>query len=247
MGLAQDLDALVPSLVSLVLVTDPLAPIDEDGLRACFDTVRSYKQHYIVDCRQAPASFVGRSHRRHALRALRDVSVERCVQPLDWLDEWMRLYGVLARRHSITGVRLFEREAMARQLAVPGMEMFRSSVDGRTVGLDLWFVQGDVAHGHLAAFDDEGHARHAAYASKWRVLEHFHGRVACLNLGAGRASDASDGLSYFKQGFSTGTRPAWLCGRVFQPDAYAALARRRTVRDVGADVYFPAYRAGELA
>jgi hypothetical protein len=175
------------------------------------------------------------------------VQVERCERPLDWLEDWMRLYRVLARRHSITGVRLFDREAMAQQLTIPGMEMFRSSVNGRTVGLDLWFVQNDVAHGHLVAFDDEGYSLHAAYASKWRVLEYFHGRVAFVNLGAGRLSDASDGLSYFKRGFSTGTRPAWLCGRIFQPKVYVELAGRKGAHAPVSRDYFPAYRAGEMA
>jgi hypothetical protein len=246
MRLADDLDGLASSLVSVVLVSDPLAPVDEKTLRKCFDKVQPHKRHYIVECHQPPSSFVNRSHQRHAVQAIRNVHVDRCERPLDWLEDWMRLYGVLARRHSITGVRLFDRQAMARQLVIPGIEMFRSSVNGRTVGLDLWFVQDDVAHGHLAAFDDEGYSLHAAYASKWRVLEYFQDRVNCLNLGAGRLSDASDGLSYFKRGFSTGTRPAWLCGRIFQPEVYAELARLREAQDTQSKDYFPVYRAGEL-
>lgn len=245
--LANDLDDLAPTLVSLVLVSDPLASVDANMLSTCFDKVQPHKPHYVVECDQPPSSFVNRSHQRHALRALRDVQVDRCERPLDWLEDWMRLYGVLARRHSITGLRLFDRQAMARQLTIPGMEMFRSSVNGRTVGLDLWFVQDDKAHGHLAAFDEEGHSLHAAYASKWRVLEYFHGRVNCVNLGAGRLSDASDGLSYFKRGFSTATRPAWLCGRIFQPDVYAELVGRKDAPEPAFKDYFPAYRAGELA
>jgi hypothetical protein len=96
------------------------------------------------------------------------------------------------------------------------------------------------------AFDDQGYSLRAAYASKWRVLEYFHGRVNCVNLGAGRLPDASDGLSYFKQGFSTETRPAWLCGRIYQPGTYSALSDSGNMAKPGHSGYFPAYRAGEF-
>jgi hypothetical protein len=65
-----------------------------------------------------------------------------------------------------------------------------------------------------------------------------------LNLGAGAGlGPSADGLSRFKQGWSTSTRTAYLCGRVLDRDAYD-----RLVRDShrGGSDYFPAYRAGEF-
>ena len=51
------------------------------------------------------------------------------------------------------------------------------------------------------------------------------------------------GLREFKRGWSTGTRPAYLCGRILQPQRYAELAEER---GPGERSYFPAYRAGEF-
>jgi hypothetical protein len=59
------------------------------------------------------------------------------------------------------------------------------------------------------------------------------------------SDDADDGLTRFKAGWSNAERTNWLCGRIFDREAYAALSRM----NVGAASrdYFPAYRAGEFA
>ncbi len=247
--LGGDLDPLGNDLVSLVLVTDPLAEVSPAFLRTCFDQVRPYKDHFVVEGGRPPEDFVTKSHRLHATRALRKVNVEICSQPQNYLDDWMRLYSILANRHAITGIRRFSRQAFEQQISVPGTIMFRASVGDRTVGLDLWYVQEDVAQGHVAAFDEVGYELRASYATKWRMLEHFSDRVRWINLGAGTSMDADDGLSHFKRGFSTGTRTAWICGRVFQPAHYTALASQHAPTPTAADAdgrYFPAYREGEF-
>ena len=66
------------------------------------------------------------------------------------------LYAHLTERHGITGIRAFSRAAFARQLAVPGLVMFRAAAAGETVGLHLWYVQDDVAYGHLGATSPRG-------------------------------------------------------------------------------------------
>jgi hypothetical protein len=177
------------------------------------------------------------------MRALRRVTVELCPQPLAFLDEWERLYGVLAARHSIRGMRRFSRAAFTQQLAVPGLVMFRAAVDGETVGMELWYEQDACAQSHLTACDSRGYQLRASYALRWRAIDYFSTRVRWINLGAGATGDHEGGLSEFKRGWSTGTRTAWLCGRVLQPARYAELVRSRRAAD---DPYFPAYRSGEF-
>ena len=162
------------------------------------------------------------------------------------MDKWCELYGHLAQRRGITGVRAFSRETFSRQLAVPGMVMFRAAADAETVGLDLWYVQGDVAQGHLAATSQLGYELHAAYGLKLAILEYFKGKVRWLNLGGGAGLDsaANDGLTAFKRGWASGTRTAWFCGRVLQPERYAEILRQRGLKEGD---YFPAYRAGEFS
>jgi hypothetical protein len=240
--LPQDLDALEGSLVSVVLVTDPFGEYTSELLERAFGSVKPFKDHYVIETGRPPAAFVSASHRANAMRALRKVEVELCPDPLQFIDDWERLFRVLAERHSISGYRRFSRSAFEKQLAVPGMVMFRAVAEGRTVGLDLWYLQGDCAQGHLAAFDATGYALRASYATKWRMIEHFGDKVRWINLGAGIAADSTDGLSQFKRGWSTGTKRAWLCGRILQPAQYAELARSHG--EPGRS-FFPAYRSAE--
>ena len=85
-----------------------------------------------------------------------------------------------------------------------------------------------------------------SYALYWYAIEQLRHRVRWLSLGAaaGVSDDASGkGLEDFKRGWSTGKRAVYLCGRIFQPERYAALARER---GIVATSYFPAYRLGEF-
>jgi hypothetical protein len=246
--LGDDLSALSDQLVSVVVVTDPFAQFD-DGARRAFDTVVPYKDHFVADLSKAPERFVRKSHQVHARRALRSVTVDVCDQPSDHLGDFVELYAKLSRRHAISGLRAFSRQAFEQQLQVPGLVMFRARVADEVVGLDLWYVQGDVAYGHLAAFDDIGYRRRASYATKWAMLHHFRddpaGEVRWVNLAGSAGSTASplDGLALFKRGWSTGTRPTYLCERVLQPAVYQSLAGHGS-RD--GSCYLPAYRAGEF-
>jgi hypothetical protein len=242
--LADDLSALQDQLVSVVVVADPLNSGGPRQLEAAFDSVSAFKDHFVIETGRPLPAFVTRSHREQAQRALNRMNVEVCAYPLDYLDDWERLFGVLCERHRIQGLRRFSRSSFAQQLAVPGLVMVRASLNGRTVGLDLWYVQGDCAHGHLAAFDAVGYDLHASYATKWRAIELLSDRVRWINLGAGNAGDPQGGLSRFKRGWSTGTRTAWLCGRVLQPARYKELLAARGSSE---STYFPAYRAGEFA
>jgi hypothetical protein len=244
-GLARDVDALRNDLVSLVVVADPLGDHSPVLLARAFDYVTPYKEHYVIETGRPPADFVNKSHRARALRALRDVTVDVCPEPLALLDDWERLHGVLVARHAITGLRRFSRRSFEKQLATPGMVMFRAVVGAQVVGLDLWYMQGDCAQGHLAAFDELGYELSASYATKWRMIEHFSDKVRWINLGGTTARERNGGLDHFKRGWSTGTRTAWLCGRVLQPAAYDALVRAHHGPAVGSG-YFPAYRQGEF-
>jgi hypothetical protein len=246
-GLARDLPALASRLVSLSLVTDPFGAFTESDLRQSFQVVRPYKTHYVVDLDQptdrhlAPAS-----HRRNTARALRSVQTDICVDPLAMLDEWTQLYAHLVARHRLTGARVLPRASLTAQLMVPGMTMFKAVCDGEVVGLHLWYVMGDTAYGHLGATSRKGYELMASYALYARAIESFRGRLRGLNLGssAGLPDDESGrGLRAFKAGWSTGTRPAYLCGRVFQHEPYARLA---AAADADETSCFPAYRRAEF-
>jgi lipid II:glycine glycyltransferase (peptidoglycan interpeptide bridge formation enzyme) len=110
----------------------------------------------------------------------------------------------------------------------------------------LWYRRGSVASYHLAATSEEGYELECSYALVWHALEDLANqeiRWAHLGAGAGLATQERDGLAEFKQGWSTDTHTAWLCGRVFDRKVYDELAHQRGVREGD---YFPLYRSGEF-
>lgn len=241
--LAADLEGLAGKLVSVSLVTDPFGNWTVEELDRAFpDCRRPFKEHFVVELAADPLKRVSAHHQRFATRGQRKVIVEHMAAPADLLDDWTTLYGQLVRRHQITGVAAFSRASFTRQLAVPGLIAFRACEAGNTVGAGLWYVDGDVAYWHLAAYSARGYKLDASYALLAAALEHFAGAGltwASLGAGAGLQGDPSDGLSRFKAGWATDTRTAHLCGRILDHDRYGALNGAPTA-------FFPAYRAGNM-
>lgn len=242
-GLAADVEELEDSLVSLVLVADPLADVEVSQLERAFpDCVRPLKRHLIRDL-EASASMPAH-HRRHVRRASEAVDVEICAEPLEHLDDWMALYAGLVARHRLLGIRAFSRQAFQRQLALPGLIAVRAERRGRTVGMTLWFESAPNAHYHLGAYAREGYEVSASYALFVVALEHLRDRgVRWVDLGGGPGDGSQDdGLVRFKRGWASGERTALLCGRILDRSAYAQLADRgrgSTTR------WFPEYRASD--
>ena len=245
-GLKADLNEIGAGLVSLSLVADPLGSYAVEDLQAGFDLVRPFKEHVVVDLRRPAREVVSKHHQKIARRAMRKLEVERCESPLDYLDEWVALYGHLAERHSIKETRVFSRESLRRQMQVPGTSFFIARTSDEVVGAALSYQQGDVVQAHLTAFSERGYKLAASYAIKWAQLEYYGGKARWLNLqGVPGADDTgNDGLRQYKLGWSSQTKTAYLCGRIFARQMYEQIVKAK-----GAVVgnYFPAYRNGELA
>jgi hypothetical protein len=253
-SLKLDLESLehAQRVVSVALVADPFADVGRSELEECFDFVRPFKEHFVVDLQEDPESLIPRHHRYYARRSLRDAVVEVCSSPEEHLDEWVSLYDVLIRRHGLRGIRAFSRTSFAQQLKTPGQVLFRMTASGTPLGMHLWFVQGNVAYSHLIAISDAGYANSASYGLYHAAICHFRrtpgadGPVRWLELGAGAgvARDKVDGLTVFKRGWSNATRQAYFCGRIFDRSRYEELSRAKNVSDNG---YFPAYRHSEFS
>jgi hypothetical protein len=250
-ALAADLEApeIGRDLVALSLVTDPFCDFGGngglDGLRRAFpDLARPFKEHFVVDLTVPESERVSDHHRRNARRAAQHLTVERAANTQALLEEWHAMYGHLIERHGIRGIAAFSRESFAAQLQAPGLVAFRAREGETPVGITLWYTQGDAALYHLGAYSPAGYALRASFALFQKALEHFAQaglRWAGLGSGAGARGQGSDGLRRFKEGWSTGTRTAYLCGRIFNREVYAELASRAAPTS-----YFPAYRQGEM-
>jgi hypothetical protein len=244
--LADDLSELGDQIVSFSAVADPFGGYDLGLLGECFPQLaRPFKEHFIIDLERDPETYISRHHLREARRALRKLSVERCDQPAEVLADWIRLYAILVERHGISGIPAFSEASFAAQLRVPGIVAFRAAYQGETVAIFLWYEQGEVAYYHLAAHSDEGYRLGASYALLRLAIDFFAASgPGWLDLGGSAGlGDADDGLAQFKRGWATGTRTAYLCGRIFDDEAYDELIRRT---GMAVTSYFPAYRFGEF-
>ena len=245
----QDLEATLPTPISLVLVSDPFGNVAEDELRRCFpDVMRPFKEHFVVDLCMSVNNIVSKHHRYYARRALKSIRVETVAEPTLFMDEWQALYATLVKRHDLRGIKAFSSAAFARQLSVSGLMALRAVeiATGMTVGAHLWYAQGDVVYSHLAAFSDRGYELMASYALYWTALERFaESGMKWLDIGASAGAQGSaGGLNDFKRGWATSSRTVFVCGRVFDHERYTALCVSRGLPT--ASDYFPAYRSGEF-
>ena len=245
-ALADDIKDLRSTLVSLLVVCDPFGAHDAVRSSGCFDVMRPFKEHFVVDLSQAPESFASPHHRRNVKKAERQLEMEWCPDPTLHAAEWIALYEGLIARHQITGIARFSPRALTEQLQVPGLVMARAVHRGATAGIVLWYLDGDVAYYHLGAYNDDGYELGAAFLLFDRAIRHFRHQARWLSLGAGAGADGhgSDGLTRFKRGWATGTRTAWLGGCVLDRKRYDELAMKTGTESAA---YFPAYRAGEFS
>jgi hypothetical protein len=234
--------------VSVALVADPFGEYDVEYLNECFgDVVIPFKQHFITDLSRAPETYVHPHHRRNARKAMRELRVEECTAPIEFLDDWVGLYDVLVGRHNIVGIPAFSRESFAKQLTVPGVAAMRAVRDRVTEGMLLWYVQGRVAYYHLGAYSQRGYEMLASFALFSHAIDYFAQQgLRWINLGgaAGAERAGSDGLSRFKEGWATGFRTAYFCGRIFDRLKYDKITEARKIPQTN---YFPAYRFGEFS
>jgi hypothetical protein len=242
-GLAEDLRSLQDRLVSFALVADPFGGYTPQQLAAWFDVVLPFKSHYLVDLEMRSCS-PSKHHRYYARRALAALRMEAGAAPAGFAMEWSALYQNLSARHGIHGIQAFSLASFETQLSVPGLVALRAFEGDSLVGAHLWYVQGEVAYSHLAAASSRGYELNCLYATYAFAFEYFRGLVRWLDLGAGAGvQQTKAGLTQFKAGWATGTRPVYFCGRILNRGIYEEL-RSRTANWNG--VYFPAYRQGEF-
>jgi hypothetical protein len=244
--LQDDLNEISHKIVCFSMVTDPFANFELEKLQEYFrDIFIPFKKHYVIDLSLPLDEIGGKRRRKHARRALKDVQVDIIETPIDFIEEWIKLYDVLIKKHHIKGLRAFSRESFLKQLGLPGTVVMRADYDGITVGAQICFLQGDVAHIHLGAVTEKGYDLEATYALDWTAFEYYKDKARWVNLGGGvgNIDNEEDGLSQYKLGWASDSKMTYFCGRIFNKEKYAEIVKAKNSIPTN---YFPAYRQGEF-
>jgi hypothetical protein len=246
-NLPRDLEEIQNELVCLSIVTDPFGEFDKNILKSLFsDAFFVFKEHFIIDLSKNLDKIISKHHWRNINKAQKNVFVERCRSPKLVAYDWIKLYRNLIKVRNITGIPAFSERALAKQLEVPGVQIFCGINEGETVAVLVWYIIGNVAYYHLGASSDRGYGLNASFALFWRSIEYFSSSgLDWVNLGAGAGTNANgnSGLTRFKKGWSSGTKPVYFCGRVFNQEIHDKILKQKNIEY---DKYFPAYRKGEF-
>jgi len=235
--------AALADVVSVSALTDPLARVSEATLGEAFpDLVRVHALHYVADL---IAFWPTREHRRAVRRATQFLDVDIEGAPAGRLDDWARLTDGPGDVGAGTVSIDLSREALERQLSVPGSVGLTAVAEDGPVAFALVYVGGDDAHLHTLATSRRGEELGARFALIGAAVEDMAGRgLRSLDLGtvsAGVDADTEGATASvaFMDGWTELLRPSYLCGRVVDRLAYDELAA--SVGTTGSAV-FPAYR-----
>jgi hypothetical protein len=243
-GLASDFEINRDDLVSFSAVPDPFGSYTIDDLKSAFpDRFVHFKDHHVADLGVPVDELISRHHRREAMRALKRVEVEFCEQPIRFLDAWVELFNVSADRFSIKGIRAYSVESFAKQLALPGACMSIARHQGKVIAAHIQMLHGDVVYAHLSAANDLSNKMGASYALYYSEIQYFSDKARWIDWGGEAGLVQNGNLSSFKRGWSTGVRPVYFCGRIFDRKRYDEIT---SLRCKNPGDYFPAYREGEF-
>lgn len=221
--------------VSLVLVADPFFHPATDVLAREFDLARPFKEHFLHDF-SLPRDFS--KHHRHEVSKANAQCDVRIISLTEYLHEWCVLYDRLVQRQNIGGLQAFARDYFVA-LAAMNPLMVGAFVGEELVCAHLGFEWQGYAYSHLGASNEVGYRVQAAYAVYAFMLDHYAAQgVRCFDLGGGAGvAEASQGLSFFKRGFSNRSAMSLLCGKILDAGVYDALSTGKRTE------FFPAYRA----
>jgi hypothetical protein len=244
--LCLDLEEIANDLVTLTMVIDPFADADYRHLKNCFDIIRPFKSHYIVNLSKNWEDKIDRRHKQKIKKALNEIEIEVCHEPIRYIDEWAFLYDNLIQRHKIDGIRAFSKECFRKQLSIPGMFLIIGKLHKEIIGGNLVLMRDKVAYDHLAAFSPLSYQVNAAYGIFWNTFKFLAEQgIQYLDIGgvAGTEAGKKCGLDQFKRGWTKDTQQVYLCGRIFNSAVYEKICREKGISET---VYFPAYRMEEF-
>ena len=238
-NLIKDINLLPKDLVSIRLTSDPFADINLDKFNSFFDVFYHYKDHYLVDFNLE--SNFSKHHRKEIKRAEnKGINVEKCKNPLDYLNEWDKLYNQLIDKHSIKKNSAFSKTLFEKQFKIPRLIAFKAELNGEIIGINLFYHSKDKAYFHLAAYSKSGYKYGASYALMASSLNYLKGlNISQVTLGANAGlKNNNDGLAQFKSGWANSLKKVYFMGKILDTKKYQHLSENHQNTK-----FFPAYRS----
>jgi lipid II:glycine glycyltransferase (peptidoglycan interpeptide bridge formation enzyme) len=241
--LSDDLANINEELVSVACVLDPYGSYDINRIESIFPEICiPFKTHYYIDLQSYKEKNIANNHRRNAKKAKQVIDIRPVKTPQFAVDRWYKLYENLIRRHSINGITCFSYNSFQKQLEVPGAYLYEARYNSITVGMVLFYIQGDYVHYHLAAYNEDGYKYRASFGIFHDAIKHFKSlglRQLCLGGTSGTKDSSDNGLVRFKKGWASGKRIAWFCGKIIDHRKYRTLVEQKGLQK---NTFFPAYR-----
>ena len=233
--------AALAGVVTVSALTDPLARVGEEVLREAFpDLVRVHAQHYVADL---VTFWPAREHRRAVRRAMQLVDIDIEDAPTSRIDDWEQLTDGLGRVGDGAASIRRSREALERQLSVPGCVGLTALAEDGPVAFAIAYVSGDDAFLHTLVGGERGEELGARFALIGALAEDMAGRgLRSLDLGTVPAGDGTcpgEADAQFMDGWTELLRPSYQCGRIV--DRLACDELTAAAGTTGSAV-FPPYR-----
>ena len=109
----------------------------------------------------------------------------------------------------------------------------------------IWYIHNNIGYYHLGASSERGYRFKASFALFWESIKYFSSiGLDWINLGAGAGTkiNGTSGLTRFKRGWSSDTRTAYFCGKIFDHHLYEKI---KQLNKCISKNYFPVYRSCE--
>lgn len=137
------------------------------------------------------------------------------------VKDFLRLYVKTMDRHNASDFYYFTDEYYKNLLEIDGVELYEVKMGESILGSALFIFSEEYVYYHLSANDADAKSFNANYhmLESAFALAKERGKRFFI-LGGGVGSDNNDSLLAFKRKFSKLTRPFYICGKVYNEEAY---------------------------
>lgn len=239
----DDLTSLrVEGAIALTVRTDAFDEMNVLSTRDIWDWFKPFKTHFITDLTEPWRDTAARNAKRYEKRAREDFEFSLVSSPSEYAADLARLNEIILNRTQINKSAGLSVKTLEKQLNLRGVRLFKAEDSQGPQGLALFMKTDRKAYAYLLGATDEARSKHVIYGLYGYALDALSAEVDAVDFGGnpGPTDDLSNSVGLFKQLWTNRTATSYICGKIFNPEAYGKLCKDRPALSPN---YFPAYRA----